>query len=102
MVVAIGAKVARLLRYEVDELSAEQADDESGGGRNADPTAVDGRVVDVHMFGAIGKRMTLAVWPMREPRQDLVALRFERAFVEVGIRFGACGVREASSAAFWS
>ena len=73
------------------QLSAQQADDQAGGGRNADPAAVDAgrRQVAVRRLREANDLGRLA--EVREPRENLVALGFERALVEMRIGFRARG-----------
>ena len=81
---------AGLLRHEVHQLAAEQPDDQARGGRDADPAAVHAtdRQVALRSFRETNHLRGLA--EVGEAIENLVALRFEGALVEMRVGLRAC------------
>jgi hypothetical protein len=79
----------------VHELSAKQTDDQACRGSDADPPAVDAALRLLDGAGLREADDFCGMTKMREARENLVALRFERALIEmrIGLRAGGCPVR---------
>ena len=93
--VAIGPSRRVVLRNQVDELSAKQSDDETGGRCDADPSPVDAAFRQFDVAGLREPNHPGRVAEMSEAIEDLVALGFERAVIEmrIGLRAGGCPIR---------